>query len=262
MQYFGRTVGLKAPYSILLDTTFVAALFQQRIIPVKERIDKVLQGSPTQPNKYFILDSAVKELSNIHHDLSIKKHEKAAVFEKALQWIQKECLLLQAPSEGETDDDHNLNAARLSTNAQDDLIGELKTSKTSFIVASQDEELLNLLRQMGTVPIVRLANNTVLLLENPSKLSQSRAKGAEKVKWRNSLPEAEKALVDLVKSETKHHRTIQQTQSRPTAKKAKGPNPLSCKRKSTSKDVDNPESSSKKRRKRAARNSVPSLAAL
>jgi U3 small nucleolar RNA-associated protein 23 len=250
LQYFQRTCGLKAPFSILVDATFVAALFQQKILPVKERLDKILQSSPTQPNKYFIGDSAVEELRKIHAGLEARNHEKVDAFSKALEWVRKECIVLKDTKEqakGETSG-HKKN--KLSNRTQEDFIRNLEQSETPFVVASQDEELLDHMRHMGTVPIVRLANHTVLILENPSKSSQLQTVGAEKEKWRHSLPEAEKALVEFVKTQTTGDIKIGAPQTRPRAKKAKGPNPLSCKRKQKTIEGNNEEPSSKKRRRR------------
>ncbi len=268
LQYFGRTIGLKAPYSILLDATFVATLFQQKILPIKPRLDRVLQLSPTFHNKYFITEVAVDELRQIQEGLETKKHIKAQAFREALEWVHQECTILKSttittttpteidePKEPPTKKRKQLS---LSTPAQEELLRHLEENETPYIVASQDDELLAILRQKGVIPIVRLANNTVLLLEPPSRQSQAQAKGMEQQKWRNSLPEAEKALVDLVKQETREHlpkkevNTLQQRSiSRPRVKKAKGPNPLSCKRKVQSEGDKTNESNSKKRRKRA-----------
>lgn len=258
LQYFGRTIGLRAPYSILVDATFVAALFQQKILPVKERLDKILQGSPTQPNKYFIEESAVEELRKVHEGLEARDHDKAPVFSSALQWIRKECIILAGSRERKQTGDGDNRKMKLSSRAQEDLLGVIDDSETPFIVASHDDELLDLLRRKGNVPIVRLANNTVLLLENPSKSSQFQAKGAEQQKWRHSLPAAEKALVDLVKKDTTGEIKAEISHARPRVKRAKGPNPLSCKRKQKSDDDNNKESNSRKRRRRTqARNDPP-----
>jgi rRNA-processing protein FCF1 len=290
LQYFGRTIGLKAPYNILLDATFVAALFQQKILPVKPRLDRILQTSTpttasessyhssyeTSFNKYCITQAALDELREIQEGLQNKKHVKAEAFREALEWVRKECIVLKSNSddghiqvkEGEKEESRKKS---LSTPAQDELLRRIQENEMPYIVASQDEELLHILRQMGTVPIVRLANNnTVLLLEHPSKQSQNQAKGAERQKWKHSLPVAEKALVDLVRKEKRAAvETTRQEEnnnnmshpkkvpSRQTMKKAKGPNQLSCKRKqrsdgnNSSNNAGAKESSSKKRRKRA-----------
>ena len=250
LQYFQRTSGLKAPYSILVDATFVAAMFQQKILPVKERLDKILQGSSTQPNKYFIGDSAVEELRTIHAGLVARDHEKVPAFSKALEWVQKECILLADTTEKTKGGTSGHIKGKLSNRTQEALLRNLEQSETPFVVASQDEELLDYLRHLGTVPIVRLANHTVLILENPSKSSQLQAKGAEREKWRQTLPEAEKALVEFVKKQTAGDIKIEALQTRPRTKKAKGPNPLSCKRKQKAGEAKNDESGVKKRRRR------------
>ena len=52
------------------------------------------------------------------------------------------------------------------------------------MLASQDEDLLDRVRKAGTVPIVRLAHNSVLVLEQPSGAARSLAAQAERHKWR------------------------------------------------------------------------------
>jgi rRNA-processing protein FCF1 len=319
LQYFGRTIGLKPPYHILLDATFVAALFTQKILPVKPRLDRILQTATPNTehsthsnsssshhhhhhsppgesfNKYFITQAALDELREIQEGLQAKKHIKAEAFLEALEWVRKECIVLkQSNNDNDGDDDKegeqeeedarkssssSSSSSSLSTPAQFELLRRIQENELPYIVASQDEALLHKLRKMGTVPIVRVANNnTVLLLEHPSKQSQSQSKGMERQKWRHSLPEAEKALVNLVRKENRAaaetakkventnttgsmNRGQQQAPpNRQKMKKAKGPNPLSCKRKQSAGGNGNgignnaagtKESSSKKRRKRA-----------
>jgi len=247
LQYFQRTTGLKPPFSILVDATFVTAMFQQKILPFTQRLDKVLQGPSTPPNKYYIVGSAVDELRQIYEGLDARNHAKAPAFSSALEWIRKECTILAGTKtkEGSPPQERNL-----STKTQQDLLRNLETSEVPYVVASQDEELLIILRQMGTVPIVRLANHTVLILENPSKASQLQAKGEEREKWRHNLPTAEKALVDFVQRENNADKKTNTPHNRPRVKKAKGPNPLSCKRKQTPDDSKKEESSNSKKRRR------------
>merc|ERR1712166_675796 len=63
---------------------------------------------------------------------------------------------------------------------------------------SQEDDLLDELRIMGTVPILRVANKaSVLIVENPSKKGQRNDQGNEQQKWfGNTLGETEKAMVD------------------------------------------------------------------
>lgn len=140
--------------------------------------------------------------------------------------------------------------------------GNASFSRT-YIVASQEEDLLDDLRMLGTVPIMRCANNaSVLILENPSKKGQRTENAKEHSKWKGALQNpAEKALVDAAwEAQKKHKVKIMGLEAEQHNKrgqlKAKGPNPLSCKRKRTNESQPAPsgESKSKKRRARAQRN--------
>jgi hypothetical protein len=146
----------------------------------------------------------------------------------------------------------------------------------TYIVASQDDDLLYELRYKGTIPILRLANKaTVLILENPSKSTKKNDIGKEKQKWfgRNILEDTEQALVDAAKKSNK--KKINSTVLGSATKKRGGgpsgsarggsggddpsgikkqqrkkqhgpkePNPLSCKRKRLSSDNGNNNASS------------------
>lgn len=259
LQYFGRTVGLKAPYHILLDGTLVVAMFHQKILPFIERMDRVLQTT-TGGNKYCITKGAVDELEKIYNSLKEQNHSKQVAFESALEWIQKECFILNPKvttvdtTEQEQDQEENEEANDKSV--QKELLDHVHTDEKPYIVATQDEGLLDVLRNMGTVPIVRLANDSVLILENPSKQSQRQFKGKEHKKWKHCLQESEQQLVKLVRKQKKKAAQEESTQNNPnntvqrTKSKAKGPNPLSCKRKQQG-NSDKKESASKKRRQRA-----------
>mmetsp|Transcript_25813 Transcript_25813/g.60519 ORF Transcript_25813/g.60519 Transcript_25813/m.60519 type:complete len:427 (-) Transcript_25813:169-1449(-) len=144
------------------------------------------------------------------------------------------------------------------------------TITRTYIVASQEEELLDDLRMLGTVPILRCTNNaSVLILEHPSKKGQRTDKGQEHTKWHGALPnEAERALVDAAwKAQKKERVRItggDDPSKRGQATRAKAPNPLSCKRKRTGPDQQQPpgESKSKKRRARAQRKKAAAAASL
>lgn len=105
---------------------------------------------------------------------------------------------------------------------------------------SQDEELLNQLRSFP-VPLIRLARGSVLLLEQPSKAIAGTALRQECRKWTQTTTEPEKKLVEVVIQEKRRHekeesgvskRKSQQQQRKKV--KARGPNPLSCKKRKTS----------------------------
>lgn len=140
-----------------------------------------------------------------------------------------------------------------------------ETFTRTYIVASQEDDLLNGLRMLGTVPVMRCTNNaSVLILENPSKKGQRTDKGKEHTKWKGVLQNpAEKALVDAAWDAQKKNRVrITGVEKRGNSNRAKGPNPLSCKRKRASGGPQQQkqgisgsgESKSQKRRARAQRN--------
>ena len=257
LQYFKRVVGLKAPYHVLVDATVLVALHQQKILPIPERIDKVLQEYPQGGTQYYILESTLQELSTLLPKLEESNHAKAIYFQQALEWARKECTVLtednssrqqQPPApESSTDDDEAPSPAQ-------NMVQFLRNAEQPYIAASQDEAVLDKLRFLGKVPIVRLANGSVLLLEHPSKASQQHDTRIEVKKWKGPLGDNEKKLVDVLRQEQRKLKTAAMAPPMPherrrVAKKAKGANPLSCKKKRSG---DAPaESSAKKRRKRS-----------
>jgi rRNA-processing protein FCF1 len=265
LQYFSRTIGLQAPYWILLDATMVVAMFNQKILPFKERMDRVLQTTGSEgPNKYCVTKAALEELELIYDGLQAKNHEKAETFEQALEFIRNECMVLSHRKEEEegiikeSEKDKNEKSAEKEQpkiSVQDDLLLHMQEYDTPYIVATQDEDLLDTLRSMGTNPIVRLANVSVLILEHQSKQSQNQFKGIERKKWSHSLEDSEKELVKLAKRQTRQaaKKDVPSTlvPQRKGKTKAKGPNPLSCKRKAGNEGKAGKESASKKRRLRS-----------
>jgi rRNA-processing protein FCF1 len=255
LQYFKRVVGLKAPYHVLVDATVLVALHQQQILPIAERVDKVLQEFPQGGTQYYILESALQEITTLLPKLEESNHAKTVYFQQALEWARKECTVL-------TDDDSTMNQQQPPESSNDDeasspaqsMVQFLKNAEQPYIVASQDEALLDKLRFMGKVPIVRLANGSVLLLEHPSKASQKYDTRTEVKKWKGPLGDKEKKLVEVVRQEQRQLKTAATAppmphEKRRVAKKAKGANPLSCKKKRAG---DGPaESSAMKRRKRS-----------
>lgn len=227
LQFFRLSVGITAPYQVILDGTFLAALITQKV-PLRDRLDRILQH---QGYSLHVTRSSLKELETLFE--ASEKEE----FHLARQWgldnadnIIEEAALSQQDMLRESD---NLGLAGRE-------ILTLIKSKPQYFVCSQDEKLLDVLRSMGTTPLMRLSRG-VLLLENPSKSSQTKATSQEKAKWSvgGSVREGEKKLVDHVKQNQRQER--QHTQNlevlRFRAKgKAKGPNPLSCKKKRPASD--------------------------
>jgi Fcf1 len=279
LQYFKQTAGLQTkPYlPVLLDGCFLVALFQYKIPP--SRIEKILQikmtpsfsstgtegekrdyhekpsttsltSLSTEGIRYFITQEAVSEVREIAESLEKRKHDKAVAFREALQFVRKHCTTLKTQeskttnqtSPQEEDDKQGQEKSSSTLSPQNALKVHIQQDSRVYVVATQDENLLDQLRSMGSVPIMRLANNSVLLLEQPSKASQKQAMGEERKKWKSGLASSEQALVEVAKEQIKatiktatKEEALPPTRERRKKRKAKGPNPLSCKRKVPSK---------------------------
>jgi rRNA-processing protein FCF1 len=292
LQYFARTIGLKAPYHVLVDANFLVAMHQQNLFPVQERIEKVLQQNNTHSMdtttsqthhpkhgaiKYYMLQSTISELKQLVETLTRQQHPKVSSFEQALQWAREHCTIIQeeyqsskAAAVKDKEATTTAVAEESSSSAAEFIWNYITHSKKTtttntttsiiiipYIVASQDEPLLDKLRYLGTVPLIRLTNNaSVLILEQPSKSSRHQATRQESHKWKHSLHDQEHELVKVVRREAKtavqqHTNKTQQHQQQedkqlhgshhPTniyeqrkKKKAGGANPLSCKKKASS----------------------------
>ena len=228
LQFFRLSLGITAPYQVILDGTFLVAMITQKV-PLRDRLDRTLQR---QEYSLQVTRSSLNELEKLF------QASKKELFQQARQWgLDNSDKIIEDSDIPEHD-----------TGSNDDNLGlagrEILTLikwKAQYLVCSQDESLLDALRLTGTTPVLRLSRG-VLLLENPSKSSQNRATSQEKAKWSvgGSIREQEKKLVDHVKQSQRRDR--EQTQNdgfgRVRVKgKAKGPNPLSCKKKRSAVDA-------------------------
>jgi rRNA-processing protein FCF1 len=215
---------------------------------------------------------------------------RAETFDQAIAWAQSNCEVLSSIENTKNGDASSPSAnpnQRLMTlsDAARDLYDVVVTANgsngttaaaaatsaaTKYLVATQDEDLLDALRTASVVPILRIARGSVLLLEQPSVYAKTRSRNEEKQKWTKKdtlMTSKEQQLVELVVRE----RQKQNTTKRPAADgpisnhvvqqqrkktKAKGPNPLSCKkrkqteRQTPSKETKDDEENGRKRRRR------------
>lgn len=232
LQFFRRSVGIEAPYQVILDGTFLVAMISQKV-PLHERLDRTLQ------HETFVLHVTRSSLNELEKLATQTKQE---VFAQARQWgldnsdtiiEEADVPAVHVDEKGEVQD---TNTRDLGAPGKD--IVQLVQSPSQYFVCSQEETLLDILRFAGTTPVIRLARG-VLLLENPSKVGQAKAWSQEKSKWSvaGSVRTQEKKLVDHVKDKQRQERKeVQADQQRQyqtgrAKTKAKGPNPLSCKKK-------------------------------
>jgi rRNA-processing protein FCF1 len=234
LQFFARQ-GIRPPYVVILDGTFLLAAVLQKV-PLSERLERILQH-----NTFYlkVTRSCLDELK------ALAEHpgEKQEALRQAWQWGLDECQILEnkdIPKQEIEDQDH------LGAPGQD-IVKLVSSNHISCLVATQDEILLDVLRNKGLCPLLRLARG-VLLLENPSKASQQKAQYEERSKY--SAQPQERNLAQSVREEERHQRQAQTgiTPRHRIKHKAKGPNPLSCKRKSA------PETEPRNRKRTRKRN--------
>lgn len=237
LQFFRLTHQFNPPYDVILDGTFLLAMMTQKI-PLKERLLKTLQHKPF---RLSVTRSSLNELKSLSEQDTPKKD----LFRQAWRWGLDECDKIIEP------DDIPIT----ETQSEDDTdITRLVEAKHLYFIATQDEGILDSLRSLGSVPLLRLARG-VLLLENPSKSSQTKALRTETSKWTvaGSVNEHERNLVSHVrekqKQEERHHTNAASSTRRPR-QKAKGPNPLSCKRKQSQTGIATEATKRKRRRKK------------
>ena len=236
LQFFQRSLGLTAPYHIILDGTFIVTMLTQKV-HLRDRLDRTLQHGKFT---LYVTRSALNELE-ILTDTAPKNKE---IFLQARQWgLDESDEILENVSKEDIDADGVGESGK-------DILKHV-ADHPGYIVATQDETLLDILRKHGKAPLLRVSRG-VLLLENPSKSSQQQATQTEKKKWTvaGSVNKEEKALVKHVREEQRSCRPQNSSISQiRTLKKAKGPNPLSCKSKKRTPEVEEKPSKRKRRRK-------------
>ena len=270
LQFFERTQGIRPPYYILLDGTFIVAVVKYNL-PLFDRLDKLLQHSGFH---LTVTQSSLDELESLKDGVQDK--QKKEMLTEAIQWARQNCERVLQDKDfpvgrGKTDrNEEDQDESDLSRAGKDirkwvtAAIGEEISHKATkagheplhkYFVASQDEELLDFIRGTGSVPVIRLARGSVLLLEQPSKVAANQASQNERQKWTASkaVSEKERELVATVRKEQRKKQREEQRNSAPIMrrkKKAKGPNPLSCKKKKAA-DGDVANGQKRKRRRKS-----------
>lgn len=194
LRFFRLAYGVQEPYHVVVDGTFLTHALQNKI-HVKEQLPKLMEARATP----MITGCVLAELR--------------ALGERALgaAIIAKNYYRLKCK--------HNEPVAAA------DCIREqiAETNERRLIVATQDPELLQALRQVPGVPLLRL-HGQVPQLEEPSNASKGRATAEEAKKLQPATWEKTK-LPELKAKEVK----AKAMEERPKKRRGpKGPNPLSC----------------------------------
>lgn len=220
-------------------------------MPLSDRFAKTLQG---EPFSFYVTRSTLSELEL----LSKRKggnSDDANVFTQARQFGLDECEIIESdnivPKASEKKTKNFSDASRdifhLATSE--------RNNRHAYFVATQDDTLADSLREMPYVPLFRLGR-AVLLLESPSSASRRYTNHTEQSKLKSAgglMTPEERDIVNVVRKKEKQKMKDQREEEQknlikrsreeygvevgynPRKKKAKGPNPLSCKKKKASK---------------------------
>ena len=242
LKFFLVVGNIKPPYKVILDGNFIVSVLQQKV-PLRERISRLLQG---EQFLFFVTRETLNELETLSNVCAEKRDERTELFRRAKQYGLDECEIIEEQS------------SRVAS-AGDALKAIVSNERNSegYFVASQDEQLTERIRELPNVPILRLSR-AVLLLEAPSAASRRNASKEERNKLFD-MNDEEKQMVSKVKDAVREHaaknkdREIERRRVERIKPKAKGPNPLSCKKR---KSTDRKEGNTEKKRRRKKKSSI------
>ena len=271
LQFYALNANIKSPYHIILDGNFLAASIRQKV-PLYERISKTLQKTEYT---FYITRSALDELASLPGE----------VFQQARQFGLDECEIIERDAipgkkkDAQSNDTGQPSSSSTSLRSSlgepgDDilLLVTAGTNRHGYFVGTQDEGLSDTLRDLPYVPQLRLSRG-VLLLEAPSSASRREATSQERNKMKSGgglATKEEKEMIAAIREKERATRKRKAEEARQAAgaeagaasggggeynrrfkKKAKGPNPLSCKKsKEKSQGGDDTGEKKKKRRRK------------
>ena len=162
-------------------------------------------------------------------------------FRQARQFGLDECDIIESKDiPGDAKEDEENQKRDVAENDIHKLVLESsKNSKQSniYIVATQDQQLADTLREIPKVLLIRLTRG-VLILESASSATRRACMQHERQKQSTgggTMTEDEKQMVQqLHQNKRKIDKDVTKQQPHRKRRKAKGPNPLSCKKKKNS----------------------------
>lgn len=240
LKFYSLNANIKPPFKIILDGNFLAAAMKYKV-PLFERIAKMLQ---TNEIYFYVTRSALVELDSLPKDDNI--------YSDARQFGLDECEIIES---SDNSDSTNNSESSPSLDIQN-LVGN--GNKHGYFVATQDKALSDSLRDMANVPQLWLTKG-VLIFDTPSAFSRKASQIAERVKQKTgggTMTKDESELIRRLREEKRNERlksnesAMQNSTDERKKRKARGPNPLSCKKKKTDEKQEDAESSAKKRRRR------------
>lgn len=243
---------LKPPYKLLLDGTFLVTSIRNKV-PLYERFPKTLQQ---EAHTCYVTRSTLAELEKLSTSAAAADSDETNnFFAQARQYGLDECEIIEndkIPPASSTNTKHTKALKEFSDASRDifNLATEGGNNRQAYFVATQDDTLADALRAMPYVPLFRIGR-AVLLLESPSSASRSYTGNLERKKLVSAgglMTEEERKMVkDVNKKDNKKRKERMKEEQKKLEKrsrdefgggvntrrkkKAKGPNPLSCKSK-------------------------------
>lgn len=232
-------------------------------MPLFDRFAKTLQN---ELFTCYVARSTLAELDKLSKSAAATSDsnddEHSNLFAQARQFGLDECEIIEPdkiPTSPDNNDNSNNNSKRKNWAFKDfseastdvfNLATDGGNNSQSYFVATQDDALADALRAMPYVPLFRLGR-AVLLLESPSSASRSYTGSNEREKLASAgglMTAEERQMVKAVKKKDRKKRkdVMKEEQKKlekrtreefgggfnaRRKKKAKGPNPLSCKSK-------------------------------
>lgn len=268
LNFFNITGYIKPPYKILLDGSFLVMASRQKV-PIYKCFEKLLQE---REFSLHVLRSALNELLG----------SSGEYFRHARQFGLDECEIIESRLTSKCKKKTSLNevldccqkdrlqdilpeeiSAKMCKSTQDVYSLVIGGNSNGYFVATSDINLSCGLRRLSNIPLFHLSHR-MIILESPSLASRKRSLKMENIKqitagWKVTSQEQEmiqdsrkRSRVQKLNNYTNHSNLKQRTRCR----KAKGPNPLSCKKKklmeTTSKKQIIPKKIRRKRKKKTA----------
>lgn len=225
LKFYSINANITPPFKIILDGNFLAASTKMKV-PLFERLENLLH---TPKFTVYVSRSALDEL-------------KILGFDEARQFGLDECEIMERK---------DIPDAKEDSNPKQDILNLVKNgNQDQWFVATQDVKLSDKIKDSPNVPLMRLGRG-VLILESPSSRSRKNALREERTKQNSgggTMTNDEREIVNRLNDESSRKRQRSSDDAFQRKKqKAKGPNPLSCKKKS---DQIETNSNSKKRNRR------------
>ncbi|XP_062522274.1 rRNA-processing protein UTP23 homolog [Corticium candelabrum] len=216
LAFYNRHFDVHKPYQVLVDGTFAQVALKSKIY-IKEQLPKYLDG----PVQLVTTSCVLSEVKSLGVELL-----GATLVLKRFQ--QRRCSHGSKPIPA-------IDCIRSLLGAE---------NPHHYLVATQDVELKQSLREVAGVPIVHICHNAITI-DSPSVASKRQAN--EVARSDSRLSRHERETLEQLKRALPHE---EQRRTRGRRRRPQGPNPLSVKRKKeTMKVVKNPDKRKKTRRK-------------